>query len=61
MRYITVEEHKMYRELADKWDIKGYSPPTSLMCSPIAPYSKKLTEKWVKKKSKEIKTGKIYD
>jgi len=55
MRYITVEEHEMFRKLVDEWDIKGYSPPTSLMCYPITPNSSKLAEQWMENKSKKTK------
>lgn len=34
MRYITVEESEMLKKLAERYNIKGYSASTSLMCSP---------------------------
>ena len=33
MRYITVEEHERYKKIAEKYQIKGYSIPSTLMCS----------------------------
>lgn len=32
MRYITIEERKFYEEVASQCNIKGYTPPNSLVC-----------------------------
>ena len=33
MRYITFKERKNYEKLALKYNVQGYTPPQSLMCS----------------------------
>ena len=32
MRYITMKEQKRYEEIAIAYNIKGYTPPNSLLC-----------------------------
>ena len=34
MKYLTVEESEIHKKIAKKYNIKGYSTSTSLMCSP---------------------------
>ena len=33
MRYITIEEQKKYEQIAASYNMKGYSPPNSLVCN----------------------------
>ncbi len=49
MRYITVEEHERYKKLADEYKIKGYSIPTTLMCSGT---SAEVEKEYMEKKDK---------
>lgn len=53
MRYITVEEHERYKKIAEKYQIKGYSIPTTLMCSGK---SAEVEKEYMEKREKAAKS-----
>ena len=53
MRYITIKECMIHRDIAEKYDIKGYSSPASIVCS-LEPKQFKIKAG----RSKEVTTAK---
>jgi len=54
MRYMTLEEQELYEKMAVQHNIKGYSPPISLMrCEAISKTEKIQEIKTVRKKEEK--------
>lgn len=51
MKYITVEERELFDKLIEKYNIKGYSVPNSLMCQRSYPKTKEDLKSEKKRKT----------